>query len=89
MSPEVAKLAFRAVIDYLDGDINKYLNLTHKAMRYNGEITCHNCGGVQIPCRVGYKGNWKHGYICLGCGQIMIDRKLYRQCHNPKRRTLM
>lgn len=88
MTPEVAKLAYRAVIDYLGGNFEEYLRLTKLAMSHNEEMTCENCGGVQIPCRVGQKGNMRHGYICTDCGQIMANGQIYRQGKGLWRRII-
>ena len=87
MTPEVAKLAYRAVIDYLGGNAEEYKRLTRLAMQHNEEMTCEYCGGVQLPCRVGQKGSWKHGYICMDCGQVTVNGTFYRNCNVPLRRA--
>lgn len=88
-TPEVAKLAYRAVIDYLGGNFEEYKRLIKIAMKYNNEMTCENCGGIQIPCRVGQKGNWKNGYICMDCGQLIVENKVYIRCYVPVGRRII
>lgn len=89
MTPEVAKLAYRAVIDYLGGNFEEYKRLTRMAMKHNDEMTCNHCGGLQVPCKVGTKGNMKKGYLCTDCGRVIIGGQLYRRLINPKGRAAM
>lgn len=70
MSPEVAKLAYRCIINCLGGRKEEFERLVHLAMQLNGELTCKHCGGLLVSCRYGSKKNKKSGYFCTTCGQI-------------------
>jgi hypothetical protein len=73
------QLISRAVIQYLDGNMDEFERLKAMALKANNEMACDNCNGVQIPCRIGHKGNMQRGYICTKCGQVVINGKIYRQ----------
>ncbi|WP_027309412.1 hypothetical protein [Caloramator sp. ALD01] len=68
MSPEVARLAYRAIIDYMGGDIKRYNNLINEAMRISNIISCPHCRNAMIE---GRKGKTKEKImICTHCGYI-------------------
>lgn len=68
MSPEVAKLAWRAIIDYLGGDRERYNNLVSEAMRISNIITCPKCRQAMIE---GKNGKTKEKILlCTKCGYI-------------------
>ncbi|MCX7905003.1 MAG: hypothetical protein N2486_10910 [Caloramator sp.] len=68
MSPEVAKLAYRAIIDYLGGDIERYNKLINEAMRISNIITCPCCNNAMVE---GKKGKTKEKImLCTKCGNI-------------------
>lgn len=68
MNQEVAKLAWRAIIDYLGGDIERYNELVNEAMRISNIITCPKCRQAMIE---GKKGKTKEKILlCTKCGYI-------------------
>ncbi|WDU82295.1 hypothetical protein [Caloramator sp. Dgby_cultured_2] len=81
MSPEAAKLAYRAIIDYLGGNMKKYKELVNKAMAiYKQSFMCE-CGEVLI------EGILKRGKIeidimlCTHCGQVYLNGEKFRKCN--------
>lgn len=87
MTSEAIQYAARAIIDYLGGNVQECKRLSRLATKANSRMVCANCGGIKLPCRVGRKGNWKHGYICTDCGQITVGGVMYRCCYVPLRRV--
>lgn len=79
MSPEVAKLVHRAIVDYLDGQNDEFFRLVNKAMQINGELTCRHCGGIKIECKYGHKNNKKRGYLCTDCGEVTIEDTVVKE----------
>ncbi len=68
MNPEVARLAYRAIIGYLGGDIERYNNLINEAMRISNIISCPHCKNAMIE---GKKGKTKEKILlCTKCGYI-------------------
>ena len=68
MSPEVVKLAYRCIIDYLGGDIDRYNKLINEAMRISNIISCPHCKNAMIE---GRKGKTKEKImLCTNCGYI-------------------
>ncbi|HBM80418.1 MAG TPA: hypothetical protein DD426_06220 [Clostridiaceae bacterium] len=87
MTSNVIQYAARAIVDYLGGNYKEYLRLTRLAIKANGEMTCNNCGGIQLPCQIGQKGDMKHGYICTDCGHVTVNGMTYRICNVPAKKA--
>jgi transcription elongation factor Elf1 len=69
MSPEVGKLAYRAIINYLGGQKDRYVHLIRKAMLLNGFLTCPHCHSLMVTCRVGLKIK-SDAILCTSCGYL-------------------
>lgn len=68
MNPEVVKLAYRCIIDYLGGDMNQFNKLINEAMRISNIITCPCCNNAMVE---GKKGKTKEKILlCTKCGYI-------------------
>ncbi|WDU84222.1 hypothetical protein [Caloramator sp. Dgby_cultured_2] len=74
MSPEVVKLAYRCIINYMGGDIGKFNELVAKAMEiYKSEGNICECGSKLI------NATYRHGKekcsvkLCTNCGQVFKD----------------
>lgn len=89
INPGVIKVSAQAIVDYLGGNLNEFERLANMAMRLSEEeMTCSNCGGVQIPCRIGHKKDMKKGHICTECGQVIIHGEIYRKGKDLWRRIV-
>lgn len=81
MSPQVKRYCCQAVINYLDGDTNKFQEYVNKAMLLNKNMPC----GHELDkneCRYGHKGHFVNAIICLKCGQIVVNGKVIRQVNH-------
>lgn len=64
MSPEVAKYAYRAVIDYMAGNFGEYERLANKAIEFNKKED------KLVRCRYKRQGQWINAYIDFNTGII-------------------
>ncbi|MCY6372438.1 hypothetical protein [Clostridium ganghwense] len=74
MSPEVAKLANRAIIDYLAGNKKEFERLVSKAMKLNKRVKL-------FDCKYKMNGKWIPAKINWDTGEIIVDGQVIRRCN--------
>jgi len=84
MSPEVQKLVSAAIINYLGGQKDRFLILTTRAMKINGDLSCSKCGKLMVQARIGNKHYKEDIHLCISCGQVVgkyVDNvRRYKAC---------
>lgn len=81
MSPAVEKLAFRAVINYMAGNMEDFRKLLKMAMDIREKSLCNECGELLISCKFGHKGHMQEAILCTKCGKIHIGNNQVRKVH--------
>ncbi len=76
---KVLEYCTRGIIQYLNGDYEKFNNYKQRAIKIN-ELMC-KCGGHRIKARYGKRA----AMLCTECGRIYIDNKVVRKCLNSRR----
>lgn len=74
MSPEVAKLAKRAIIDYMAGNLGEFQRLVSKAIELHKNID------RLVKCKYKINGNWIEAKVDFNTGSIYtMDNKVLRK----------
>lgn len=80
LSKKAAKYCARAIVDYLNGDFDKFNRLVSIAMKMNNEYSCSNCGNLTVPAKFYInKYKYKKVEICTSCGQIAYKKEVIRK----------
>lgn len=81
MTKETLQYCIRGIIQYLDGDIDKFKQYVNKAMKLEKNLC--KCGGETIPCRY----DRKRARLCMHCGRVFVNKKVVRKCLVNSRRA--
>lgn len=74
MTKETLQYCIRGIIQYLDGDIDKFKQYVNKAMKLEKNLC--KCGGKTIPCRY----DRKRARLCTYCGRVWEGNKVIKKC---------
>lgn len=81
MSPDEIKLLYRAIINFIAGDMKKYKELINKTKGLDKKYYFCECGEALIL------GTLKRGKVeidimlCTNCGQIYLNGEKFRKCN--------
>lgn len=75
MTQEVLKYCGRGIVQYLDGDVDKFRCFVNKAMAIYRDTLC-KCGNVRVRCRYG----GTPAKLCTSCGRIWRDGNVIYKC---------
>lgn len=75
MTGKALEYCARGIVQYLDGNVNKFKQLVSRAMKIHDDALCE-CGESLVQCR--YEG--KRAELCTGCGKLWINGEMVRKC---------
>lgn len=75
MTGKALEYCARGIVQYLDGNVDKFNKLINKAMKFYKETLCE-CGKALIRCRYG----GKRAELCTSCGRLWINGEVVRKC---------
>lgn len=78
---KVYEYCLRGIIQYLDGNEDKFENYVRKAMELD-EHLCE-CGNRRVTA----KYERESALLCTGCGRVYVGRKVVRKCLVNSRRV--
>lgn len=75
VTDEALKYCMRGIIQYLDGNVDKFRYFVDKAMELYKGTLC-TCGAFMIDC----KYDKRSARLCTSCGYIWENGKVIRKC---------
>lgn len=75
MTDKALEYCARGIIQYLDGNMDKFNLLVDKAMKIHTDTLCE-CGKALIQCRYG----GKRTELCTECGKLWKNGEMVRKC---------
>lgn len=71
---KVLEYCTRGIIQYLNGDYERFNDYKNKAIRLNESIC--ECGEYRVKIRYGKQA----AMLCTECGRVYVDNKVVRKC---------
>jgi hypothetical protein len=75
MTDKALEYCGRGIVQYLNGDMDKFRYYVNKAMAMHRATLC-TCGEIPIPCRYGRVP----AELCTSCGKLWINGEMVRKC---------
>lgn len=75
MTDKALEYCARGIVQYLNGNVDKFRYFVDKAMAIHKATLC-TCGNAPIRCKYG----GIQAELCTNCGKLWINGKVVREC---------